>query len=350
MIDFLDMDSNKLVISEFYENDKAGKYEYNAIYQREKVWSEEKKSFLMDSILKNYPIPPVFFRMKIDQDTGITKYDVIDGKQRLTTIREFIDGKIFLPDDFGDDKIGNSELNGASFSDLDQHEKYKKQFWRYRIPIIFIETDDTELIKNVFDRLNRNGEPLMPQELRHAQYGETSLYKIIDELADVGIWKDIYRKVLEIDRMEDKEFVSELLFFQLEQKIIPYTKETLDDLYKKWATTVESQVKQCFIDIMNYISKFSLDYEKYKIGKVSHLYTIWVISVFGKTQSIDPKKLGKVLNMFYEEYLNRNENKWVEEYKKGMSSSTKGITSRKKRINALINYCLEHDIQIKTNF
>lgn len=61
MIDFLDMDSNKMVISEFYENDKAGKYEYSAVYQREKVWSEEKKSFLIDSILKNYPIPPVFF-------------------------------------------------------------------------------------------------------------------------------------------------------------------------------------------------------------------------------------------------------------------------------------------------
>ena len=38
MIDFLDMDSNKLVISEFYENDKAGKYEYSTVYQREKVW------------------------------------------------------------------------------------------------------------------------------------------------------------------------------------------------------------------------------------------------------------------------------------------------------------------------
>ncbi len=34
MIDFLDMDSNKLVISEFYENDKAGKYEYSTVYQR----------------------------------------------------------------------------------------------------------------------------------------------------------------------------------------------------------------------------------------------------------------------------------------------------------------------------
>lgn len=350
MIDFLDMDSNKLVISEFYENDKAGKYEYNAIYQREKVWSEEKKSFLIDSILKNYPIPPVFFRMKIDPDTGITKYDVIDGKQRLTTIREFIDGKIVLPDDFGDDKIGNSKLNGASFSDLDQYEKYKKQFWRYRIPIIFIETEDTELIKNVFDRLNRNGEPLMPQELRHAQYGETPLYKIINELTDIGSWKDIYRKVLEIDRMEDKEFVSELLFFQLERKIIPYTKETLDDLYKKWATTIEYGVKQRYVDVMNYIAKVNLNYEKYKIGKVSHLYTIWVVGMLGEEQHIIPEKLGNVLNMFYEEYLNKNQNEWVEEYKKGMSSATKGTASRKKRIHALVSYCATHGIQIQMNF
>ena len=105
MIDFLDMDSNKLVISEFYENDKAGKYEYSTVYQREKVWSEDKKSFLIDSILKNYPIPLVFFRMKIDPDTGITKYDVIDGKQRLTTIRDFVEGKINwinIKSNFGD--------------------------------------------------------------------------------------------------------------------------------------------------------------------------------------------------------------------------------------------------------
>ena len=93
MIDFLDMDNNKMVISEFYENDTAGKYKYDAAYQRDKVWSEEKKSFLIDSILKNYPIPPVFLRLRINKDTGATTYDVIDGKQRLTTIRDFIEGK-----------------------------------------------------------------------------------------------------------------------------------------------------------------------------------------------------------------------------------------------------------------
>lgn len=349
MIDFLDMDSNKMVISEFYENDIAGKYEYNAIYQRDKVWSEEKKSFLIDSILKNYPIPPVFFRMKIDPDTGITKYDVIDGKQRLTTIRDFIEGKISLPDDFGDDKIGNSELNGASFSDLDKYEKYKKQFWRYRIPIIFIETEDAELIKNVFDRLNRNGEPLVPQELRHAQYGETSLYKMIDYLARVSNWKDIYCKVLETDRMEDREFVSELLFLQLERKIIPYTKETLDELYKKWANIIEPGVQEAHMEIMNYVSKFNLNYNAYKIGKVSHLYTIWLIGILGYEQGIDATLLGEQLNSFYEEYLNKNLNTWVDEYKKGMSSATKGTASRRKRVHALIGYCLEHGVKIDMN-
>ena len=339
IIDFLDMDSNKLVISEFYENDKAGKYEYDTVYQRDKVWSEEKKSFLIDSILKNYPIPPVFFRMKIDPDTGITKYDVIDGKQRLTTIRDFIDGRIALPEDFGDDKIGNPELNGASFTDLDRFEKYKKQFWRYRIPIIFIETEDTDLIKNVFDRLNRNGEPLVPQELRHAQYGDTEMYRIIEELAKVGEWKNIYERVLEIDRMEDEEFVSELLFLMLEKKILAYTKESLDDLYEKWANQIGVSEKEKYIDIMKYISKFNLNYEKLKIAKVSHLYAIWAVAILGFEQNIDAEELGKAISVFYENYLMKKDDYSIEEYKKSMSSATKGIASRRKRINALLTHC-----------
>lgn len=347
MIDFLDMDSNKLVISEFYENDKAGKYEYSAVYQREKVWSEEKKSFLIDSILKNYPIPPVFFRMKIDPDTGVTRYDVIDGKQRLTTIKEFIEGSINLPDDFGDDKIGNSDLNGANFKDLDKYEKYKKQFWRYRIPIIFIETEDTELIKNVFDRLNRNGEPLVPQELRHAMYGESKLYSIINEIAQDNSWKYIFNKVLEIDRMEDKEFISELLFLQLENKILSYTKDTLDELYKKWAHNVDNTAKGEFMNIMEYISLFQLDYETYKIAKVSHLYTIWGIGILGYSQHIEAEKLGECLKRFYENYQVKNNVTGVEEYKKGMSSATKGVSSRRKRLSSIVYYCGSEGIDIK---
>ena len=350
MIDFLDMDSNKMVISEFYENDKAGKYDYSAVYQRDKVWSEEKKSFLIDSILKNYPIPPVFLRMKIDPETGVTKYDVIDGKQRLTTIRDYIDGKISLPDDFGDDKIGNSELNGTYFSDLDRFEKYKRQLWHYRIPIIFIETDDTDLVKNVFDRLNRNGEPLVPQELRHAQYGETLLYKTINDLAQDNPWKDMLNEILEVERMEDKEFISELLFVILEKKIIAYTKESLDDLYKKWANTNLEESKAIFMYNMDYVKSLNLPYEELKINKVSHLYAVWILSLFAKNGNINPDILREHLIKFYNRYNLNEEGDYFYNYKKSMSSNTKGTASRNRRVQALVDYCKQYGVNVCNSF
>ena len=347
VIDFLDMDSNKLVISEFYENNKAGKYDYTAVYQREKVWSEEKKSFLIDSILKNYPIPPVFFRMKIDQDTGLTLYDVIDGKQRLTTIIDFIEGKIVLPDDFGDDCIGNSELNGATFKDLDRFEKYKRQFWKYRIPVIFIDTDSDELINNVFDRLNRNGEPLVPQELRHAKYGDSKLYRDIEELMENNVWKEMFSKILETDRMEDKEFMSELLFLTLEHKIVSYTKNTLDELYTKWKDSItKSNIEKCE-KIMEYIEDLKLDYKGFKINRVSHLYAIWGIAILALEQKIETEKLAKLLNAFYMNYRERRDCVGADDYKKSMSSDTKGQFSRKRRINALIMYCSANHVKIE---
>lgn len=339
MIDFLDMDNNKMVISEFYENDSLGKYEYNATYQRDKVWSDEKKSFLIDSILKNYPIPPVFLRLKINKDTGATTYDVIDGKQRLSTIRDFIDGKIQLPDDFGDDIIGNSELNGAYFSDLDKFEKYKKQFWRYRIPIIFIETEEEKLVRNIFDRLNRNGEPLVPQELRNAKYGDTYFYKTIKKIAEHFCWTNIFEEILEIERMENYEFLSELMFVVINNKIGDYTKSTLDGLYDKCTDEYSDEYTKIIEEVSMYIYEMNLDYTKLKIKKVGHLYAIWVISYIGKKKNIEVKQMSSMLNDFYEKYLeNKEYSEYTKAYKNSMSAGTKGRSSRLKRVRALMNH------------
>lgn len=342
MIDFLDMDNNKMVISEFYENDTVGKYKYDATYQRDKVWSEEKKSFLIDSILKNYPIPPVFLRLRINKDTGATTYDVIDGKQRLSTIRDFIDGKVQLPDDFGDE-----ELNGAYFSDLDKFEKYKKQFWRYRIPIIFIETEDDGLIKNVFDRLNRNGEPLVPQELRHAKYGETKFYKVIKGVASNCCWTDIFNNILEVERMENHEFVSELMFIIINKKIGDYTKSTLDKLYEQCENNYVENNSLEVVAVSNYIKEMNLDYGRLKIKKVGHLYAIWAIAYLANQNGIGSDKLGNALNSFYERYMeDKNYNDCTKNYKISMSAGTKGRSSRIRRVNALVEYCKEFGLEI----
>ncbi len=347
MIDFLDMDGNKLVIADFYENDSAGKYNYDATYQRDSVWSPEKKSFLIDSILKNYPIPPIFLRLKIDPGTGKSSYDVIDGKQRLTAIKEFIEGEISLPDDFGDDIIGNKALNGASFSDLDQFEKYKRQFWRYRIPVIFIETDDDNLIKNVFDRLNRNGEPLVPQELRHAKYGGSVLYNAIETVTPQFCWSSLLSEIVETPRMEDKEFVSELLFLLTENRINDYTKETLDELYRKYEDVSSDNYLSQFLMVSEYINNMDLDYDALKIKKVSHLYAVWAIGKLGVDQKVDPKQLGNALTKFYTLYEQKSKDfPELQNYKNSMSANTKARSSRRKRVESLVSYCDKSGIDI----
>ncbi|KAI0919977.1 hypothetical protein AcV5_001908 [Taiwanofungus camphoratus] len=62
-------------------------------YQRDIVWPESKQIGIIDSILRNYYIPPVIFAVTA-QDDGTETRVCIDGKQRLTSIQRFMDGLI----------------------------------------------------------------------------------------------------------------------------------------------------------------------------------------------------------------------------------------------------------------
>src|SRR5438132_13065884 len=57
-------------------------------FQRQSVWSERDRAKLIDSILRNYPLPAVFFYRRKEQ--GQIYYDVIDGKQRIESILMFM--------------------------------------------------------------------------------------------------------------------------------------------------------------------------------------------------------------------------------------------------------------------
>ncbi|KIJ19326.1 hypothetical protein PAXINDRAFT_96729, partial [Paxillus involutus ATCC 200175] len=76
-------------------------------YQRDVVWQEEKQSGLIDSILRNYYIPPIIFENQAVsfQEDGSELRTCIDGKQRLTSIQRFIDGQIPHKDSFTNEKL-----------------------------------------------------------------------------------------------------------------------------------------------------------------------------------------------------------------------------------------------------
>lgn len=338
--------SNTISISNFYEDYLLEKYNMTPPYQRRSVWSIEKKSFFIDSILKNLPIPPIFLKRNIDDISGKTSYAVIDGKQRLTAIIEYIHGE-FSATSENDDVFYDERLDGKFFFDLDDSElvDYKKIFWRYLIPIEYIDTDSPQIIDNIFDRLNRNGEVLNGQELRHANYYNTSLLKTIGELAAQDFW--IKRlEYTDKSRMEDNSFISELVFSILEDGVFTSTDEILNDLYKKYAEEdVDwNSVSMEFKKISSFMNNLSLDYDGTKIYGVSHLYGIWVFCRYCVKNNIDVSNVKNNVLKFFEEYkrVYRSkdiDNKYILDYKMSMQSRTKFKGQREKRISAIKGYC-----------
>lgn len=358
MAKFFERNSTKLTISEFYDNYLQEKYDFDVSYQRNGgIWSEDKRSFLIDSIMKNYPIPAIFMRPVLDNN-GRTKYDIIDGKQRLQSIVSFIKNEIpltlyFSEDEFlGDeDNVLANSIAGKTFDEIKETEKseaYIKQFWTYPLQIEYLYEENEDFIASVFDRLNRNGEPLTRQELRNAKYSKSHLIKIIKELVDNSVLQDKLTR-FKTARMEDEEFISELLFLLIQGKIIDSEKDTLDAYYEKYCDdkNVLELAKNKFIETINFMDSLDIDYNKNKrICGRSHLYTLFSVCSYCTNNNIEAKRVKKEINYFYDEYFSKNTiyvDQW-KEYKQGASSRTGSVKQREARRDAILDYCKIKDI------
>lgn len=339
----LGRESNTVTIATFYENYLLKKYNFDPACQRKSVWDEERESFLIDSIMKNFSIPPIFLHQKINDDTGKTIYDVIDGKQRLNSIIKFIENKISLPDNFSDDTFGDEALNGLKFEDFNNvSPEYKKNFWRYNIPVEYIDTEDEETVNAVFDRLNRNGVPLNPQELRNAEFNKTNLMKLINDLSIQNFWKDRFQNPT---RMEDKEFISELILVILENNIFNANPKDIDKLYKKYKDINEENTKSVITEfnlVTENLDLLEIDYKKFNLG-VSHVYAIWCFCLFSSRHNINVLEYKGKIKELYIQFRSKNkelDSEAITKYRdsiNGGASKSKG--QRKKRVQSIFDFC-----------
>lgn len=333
-------------IATLWEFKSLGKINLNPKYQRSsEVWSEEKQSFLIDSLVKNFPIPPIFLHEFIDQSSGKTKYDVIDGKQRLTSIFKFIEGKLSLPEDCSDDGYCEEAMNGTFFQDWDKDDfsDIKRDFWQYQINIVFIDSDEEETINDVFDRLNRNGEPLTAQEFRKAMYSQYDLYKLLTELPSVSPFDKILIR-LDKNRYEDIEYCSELFFSIVEGKVIDSNKSQLDALYKKYfhdemldrAKLIEFEAK--FKQTAAILTHLLSDMQLYFKTSVSHVYAMWMFACYIQNEGKDVSLYTQSFNEFYTKVKKKVNEPFIQKYIQSMQQATKSFVYRKKRYEALLGY------------
>lgn len=338
-MDVLKRDSNSINIASFWEGFSLGKFNFDPPYQRDSVWDEEKKSFFIDSILRNYPIPPIFLHQKIDDGNGKITFEVVDGKQRLSAIVDFIKG--FIPSASEED---DDELTGVYFDDLSSSKlsEVKKMFWRYQMPIEYIDTEDEKTIDSIFDRLNRNGEKLNGQELRNAKYHDTVFYKRIVGLSEDPYWLENLEH-LDKRRMEDKEFISELMFTLLENEVLGANQDVIDQLYEKYCNGNNNKLVaafQQFTLVTDYLKLMDINFKAHKASGVSHLYGFFSYALHCYTNSVPPKVASDKLELFLDSLWDnkaQNNDERRKEYRKTMSSSTKSKYQRQRRVTVLLS-------------
>jgi Protein of unknown function DUF262 len=147
----------------------------NPVYQRDgEIWNDDKRQLLIDTILNGFDVPKIYlhkFPEPIEKDGHNYDFAVIDGKQRLNAIWKFIDGAIALADGFEYLRDAKVKLGGFTYKDLArEYVEIKNDFDTFLLDIVAIETQDTELIEDLFSRLNE-AMPLSAAEKRNARPG-----------------------------------------------------------------------------------------------------------------------------------------------------------------------------------
>jgi len=259
-------------INDFIQWYDSGCLELKAKYQRGEVWSDSAKSFLIDSIMKDVPIPPLFIRQTIDITTKKTYREVIDGQQRLRAILDFYNGDLLWK------RSHHGTGKSKYFKDLTSQEQI--HFLNYTLFVHIVSQEADHVIFDMFTRLNSNSTPVNEQENRNAKYWgafKTFIVELGEKLRPFLIKYNIFNSKA-IVRMADLEFLSVLAQTTL-QGITTETQKDINAFYdkndKEFSDSNElfTKITYVFGLLDDVFTKMERD-ESYVFSK-TYLYTIF---------------------------------------------------------------------------
>lgn len=179
------------------------------------LWNSTQKSRLIESILLGLPLPSFYF----SEDAVTQKRSIIDGLQRLCAIKDFIIKKDF-PLALCNLQFLKS-LEGKTYNDLERPEKRRINSLKITLNTLRKGTP-TDVKYIIFQRVNTAGNPLKPQEMRHA-LNQGIPARFIKELSDLESFKQATNYCVSNLRMQDRDLVTRFIGFYLEYDL--YTDE-----------------------------------------------------------------------------------------------------------------------------
>lgn len=208
------------------------RYDLQPDYQRQsEIWSEEKRQLFVDSLINEYDVPKLYFHRLSAGAAPSKRFAIVDGKQRLETIRGFLANEFALADDFTDAQADSAAdaAAGKTYRELtEKHPDLAGRLTQRCLDIVVIETADKEIIEELFSRLNE-AVPLNAPEKRNAFGG--AMPPIIRRLVREHAF---FTRRLPIENTRYKQFdlVTKFLFLADKSTFAATKKRALDDFVR----------------------------------------------------------------------------------------------------------------------
>jgi len=209
----------------------------NPVYQREgDIWTPEKREMLIDTVINGFDVPKIYmhkFTTPLEKDGATFEYAVIDGKQRLKTIWDFIRGRFALAEEFEYFKDPKVQLRKLTYADLARDfPEIKTDFDSYKLDIVTIETNDIELIEDMFSRLNE-AVTLNAAEKRNARGGLLPI--AVREISERPFFKQ--KLPFSNKRYRHYDLIAKMLLIANRDSISDTKKAYLDKFFELHATS-----------------------------------------------------------------------------------------------------------------
>ncbi len=175
-------------IQEIYQKIKAGRLDLSPDYQRNVIWKLDKQTAFIESLFMGIIVPPIYVveipgKSLLDDST----YEVVDGKQRLTTIYNFLRDKLKL--EKKSLEYYKDWFSGKTYSEIiENYQECTYEMLSSVLDIYVITANSPEFTKyDIFSRLNKGAEKLKVNEIRKAIYRSPTL-DVVDEFVKANIY------------------------------------------------------------------------------------------------------------------------------------------------------------------
>ena len=219
-------------VADYCQAIKANKIIVNKEYQRNVgVWTAQARSYFIESILLEFPIPKLYVYAKLDLKSRQQVKEIVDGQQRSQALLLFYDNRQTLTKN-----VDTPELRSLKYSQLD--EDWQSKFLSYSLPIDEFSSATEEEVQEAFRRMNANNVPLNDEEQRNARFQgpfKWFIVQVADEhkgaLRAIGLFSS-----REIIRMADQKAFAEIVL-ALDSGFSTVKGQHIDALYKKYNST-----------------------------------------------------------------------------------------------------------------